>query len=380
MNTLMIVNSDAPYDRRVIKEAKTLKENNIFVAVVYPSKVKKSDFIKNEILFIPIYLGKYYNSFVRFPLFWKRIIKNKNQILSKFNSEKLFIHSHDINTLPISYIISFQTNASLIYDSHELSIGVFSLVNSKVKKKIWWLLESHFIKKCYAVITVNFFIARFLRRFHKLKETPKVVYNSSDINLKKEIIMSQFIKKIKKPFIVYHGGLMKGRNLELIIKILPLIPELSLVFLGKGEEKKNLIKYSELLQVKNRVFFIDWVIPDKIPNIISFADIGISVISDNCMNNHLSSPNKIFDFVVLKIPQICSDIPVMKKIIEKKGLGLCVNEKNTKEFAQKVKQLLYNEVLKRKIKENLEKEFEKYLWDSQKSILINIYKRDIRWF
>ena len=133
----------------------------------------------------------------------------------KFNPD--FIHANDLATLKAGYDIKNETNAKLVYDSHELEMDKNKkfpyLVQIKRRQS-----ENKFIKKSDEVITVSESIANFLKKTYKIKK-PIVVYNSPNFSklkkIKRKLDLRKYLKIPKNSKIIVYVGLISvNRGIE----------------------------------------------------------------------------------------------------------------------------------------------------------------------
>lgn len=356
---LMTAFSHAPDDRRIIREATALTQINWLVSIIYPANNSSKIFTYNNINFIPVPLGRMKNSPLRFLLFWLSAVQLDPRPFQ-------VIHCHDLNCLPLGWFWSKKFNLPLIYDSHEWGVGVYDLHNSVIKRNIWNFLEIFLIKQASVVITVNIYLARMLRRYRKLSKLPEVVKNASELNTP-----TSSSKKLQGN-IGYLGGLMKGRNLSAILSVLVSMPQVKLHLIGDGKMKKEILSAAEKLNVANQVLISGWV--DDIRAALLPVEIGLSLIPSNCTNNRLSSAGKVFDYAALMIPQISSNHPALRDLVQERGIGICIDEQDPSMLVDAVSTLLKNQKQYKQIVLNIKKNINFYLWENEKKKLWKIYR------
>ncbi len=86
--------------------------------------------------------------------------------------------------------------------------------------------------------------------------------------------------------------------------------------------------------------------------------------------------NKIFEYMEAGIPVICSNYKLWSEIIEENNCGICVEPHNIEEIAKAINYILNNPEEAREMGENGRKAvIEKYNWNTQEKVLIDLYKR-----
>ena len=173
------------------------------------------------------------------------------------------------------------------------------------------------INKATQIITVNESLAEFFKMTYGVSEVT-VVMNFPPItaHAKENRIdfRSLYSFSDNDKILIYQGTLNKGRGLELAIKSMNYLPKnVKLIILGNGILKNELIELSIILNLQNRIKFIDTVSLEKLPGYTSGADFGINLLEDINLSKKLASPNKLFEYLHAGIPVICSNSVENKK-------------------------------------------------------------------
>lgn len=359
---VMLVYSRAIDDRRVMREVKALSEAGFDVTIIFPDFKGKKVNVSARARFIEVKLGVFIYTPLKFVAFWLMVLGRAHSI------KPWVVHCHDVNTLPAGFVLSKLKKCPLVYDSHEYAVGVKELKNRNLKKLFWSKIESFCAKRADYVITVNRHLARMLRRFRRLKTDPIVLMNASELHSSKHQKEKKVLKKV-----VYHSALVKGRGIEKVIKAFGKVEMAFLIIYGRGKEQKH---FESLAKNSGaRVVFGGWVEPEDLASSLEDADAGLSLISGDCLNNRLSSANKIFDYACLKIPQIGSNHPVMRALIVKEGIGICVDETDEESISKGIEKVLFDYDFRRELLRNLDEKSENYSWDKEKIILQMLYKK-----
>lgn len=403
MNIVMLLFKDIHYDARVQREAKALAEDGHEVTLicvnefnyeapsihenVYIHKLhlfakqakqtltseqgnhKKSSVVKKLIFkFVRSSIIKVMKDFFSYREFYKK----SKQILHEKNYD--VIHCHDLNTLMQGYYLSKRYKSILVYDSHELFNEMAGRKRSD--KIIGNIMEKHYYKKIDHLITVNPFLQKELKRRYGFKPFT-IVQNTPIYNQKMVKNEHYFHKKYQLDsgdrVLLYQGGLNPERGIEECIEAVKLLPErYKFVLLGDGRSKNLLEKLVKDLSLERRVFLHDQVPSTSILWYTCQADIGFVVYKKTSLNNYLSTPNKIFEYMLAGIPAVSSNHPGKSYVIEKEKTGVCVEE--TPE-AIKEGVLLIDKNYSF-YQDNCLRAKEQYTWDVEKNNLSKLY-RDI---
>lgn len=150
----------------------------------------------------------------------------------------------------------------------------------------------------------------------------------------------------KEKVILFVGRLGKEKSVDFLIKVLKRvlqnIPDTSLIIVGDGPEKKKLIALSERLKINNKVYFTGFIDAKDIPRVYSDADCFV-----------FASQTETQGMVILEA--LASGVPVVVikdnvfDGIVKNGVNGMVVENNQQEFAEKIKEIISNPDLQKKL-------------------------------
>jgi len=351
----------AGYDVKVIAlhDGSSLQEfDNVQGVLVHRIKLKSKNWSKNKLIQMVKYIEYIYI------------------VVKQYGSNCNIVHCNDLNALPIGVVMKKLVNKhiKIVYDAHEYETERNGLKG--LRKKLTKILEKKCIKYADRVITVSDAIANEYVRLYNI-DKPTVVLNAplfAKLINKQDIFRNTFNITKEQIIFLYQGGLSKGRGIEIILdtfKILndsnhPLYSKAVIVFMGYGI-LENLVQTAA--QENDNVYLHNAVPPDILLKYTNSADIGISMIEDNCLSHVYTLPNKIFEYAMANIPVIVSN--PYKRFIEKYEIGYTANT---------VEELI--NVIGRFIRSNKQefqshiKNFKRiYNWEEQEKILLNIYER-----
>ncbi len=354
------VTNDLVFDQRVQKVCTTLTQINFEVLLIGRkfTTSKKANFpYKTHRIKLLFNKGFLFYAEYNLRLFFKLLFFKKDILLS-----------NDLDTLLPNYLISKIFNKKLVYDSHELFTEVPELINRPFQQNFWLKIEAFILpklKNCYTVsnsvakyytnkYNTSFLTIRNVPYFIKNTETGKFPFNTN-----------------KKKIILYQGAVNKGRGLELMIEAMPFINNALFVIIGNGDIKKEIKQQIHHLQLQKKVHLISKITPKKLRKLTPLANLGISLEEDLGLNYKYALPNKLFDYVQAKIPILVSNLPEMKKVIEKYNIGEIVNNRNSKTLATQIKAILQKE--KKSYTANLEIAANELNWEKESKKLIRVF-------
>ena len=220
--------------------------------------------------------------FSLFPLI--RLLKQKNSS---------FIIVHLVTSLPLFVfsILNFKT---------KLILRISGLPKLNFFRKLLWKLSE---KNIYKITCPTQETYDNLSKIPYLKEKLIIlrdpILSIAEINKKKKKELDENLPK--GDFILSIGRLTKQKNFSFLLKVFSKLKleNLSLVIIGKGELKKDLIKQSKQLNIEKKIFFINET--DNVFNIIKkskyfvltslWEDPGFVLIEAAVMNKIIVSSN-----------------------------------------------------------------------------------------
>lgn len=235
------------------------------------------------------------------------------------------VHAHDAAMLLPGVVGAWLTGARLVYDSHELATGV------PYRERGWgWLvsaIERAIVPRCDAVITVSDGIAKRLQERHRLLTTPVVVRNVSALErrepggLRRRLGLTAGV-----PLVLHQGAPAPARGCEVLVDAIALLDGVHLVFLGDPEPGYG-VRVAERIReraVADRVSVLPSVPLDELLACTADADVGVTLLQDNCENHRLALPNKLFEYIAAGVPVVASSLPEIERLVRSYGIGWCV--------------------------------------------------------
>jgi len=284
------------------------------------------------------------------------------------------IHAHDLSGLILAKSIRAITHPEIqiVYDAHEYETEVNGL--SGIKKKFYKITERVFIRKINGFITVSDTIASEYERLYGIKNATIILNTPNFSEYKKNNKYDYFRKKMSirsdQRVFLYQGYLMRGRGVELLIEAFQNMQDDKnvIVFLGNGSLSEYVKDHSANSDV---IFHHDFVSGDILYEYTSSADIGISFIEDISLSDRYCLPNKLFEYMSAGLPVITSNLPDMKKFVQKHQIGLVAKDNTVEGFANVISE--FNEYNISKFKDNALKTSKKVNWKAQEKKLNELY-------
>jgi glycosyltransferase involved in cell wall biosynthesis len=361
-------------ESRLFKETKTIVQNhiadNIFIAGLWEEGLKVDEVLDTNRTVYRVQLKSRNlpkNIFIQ--LF--KYMEFTFHLLLKYRKKRItMVNIHSLALLPIGFLFKLFYGTKLIYDAHEYETQRQGL--SGVRKKLSQILERYFIKYCDRVIVVSESIADEYKRLYPYIKKPSVILNTPLYQevAKKDRFREEFDISEDKMIFLYQGALSQGRGIENILKAFKQIDDDKsvVVFMGYGELEKEIKKYAEKF---DNIYYHPAVSPDILLEFTSSADVGLSIIEDTCLSYHYSLPNKMFEYLMVDIPVIVSNLPEMRKIVNKYKIGVVASENSSKGLIEAIKNIRLLD--KYRLLEDIKRAKEIYNWQNQEKVLVDLY-------
>lgn len=284
------------------------------------------------------------------------------------------LYANDLDTLLPNYLVSKLKKIPLVYDSHEYFTGVPELENNNFARKCWIYIEKKIFPKLKHIFTVNDSIAGLYRKQYN-KEV-KVVRNvplKTDFNREKNRI--ELGLPLEKNIIILQGaGINVDRGGEELIEAMNYIENTILLIIGGGDVIDTLKTMTKKMGLNDRIVFINKRPYSELMQYTSNADLGLTLDKGTNINYIFSLPNKLFDYIMAGIPVLSSDLPEIRKIIEKYDIGEIIESHKPVEIADKINQMLKDKEKLKKYSLNTKTAINELCWENEEVELINVFK------
>lgn len=367
-----IVLNNFTNDSRVLKEGKTLNKAgyNVTIIALHEDGLQEQEVCDGlnvrrlKLITRNLPRKKFFQAFkyIEFTLKAVFLVRKTANIL----------HCHDLNTLPIGIMVKkFSRNKiKVVYDAHEYETETNG--TGPLEKKVKSILETSLIHGSDKVITVSDSIANEYVKNYSLSK-PYLVLNTPfyrKAQKKQDLFRETLGIRHNQIIFLYQGALTKGRGIQDLITAFASIEcdKQVLVFMGYGLLEAEVQKAAK---ENDNIFFLDAVSPNILLNFTSSADFGISLIEDTCLSYRYCLPNKLFEYLMVGLPVIVSDLPEMKKIVSQYEVGIIAKDNSIQgivDALNKATLVDYEEMYL-----NSEEVRKLYSWEVQEIELLKLY-------
>ena len=177
------------------------------------------------------------------------------------------------------------------------------------------------------------------------------------------------------PLVLYVGKLTTNRGLEMVVEALARADEIHFVCVGPRVPivEQSVRDLAQTLNVQGRLHILDPVPPDSIVPYIRTADLSVIPTQDASLSYRYSMPNKLFESVFAGLPVVVSDLPDMRRFVERTGTGIVMKQADPKDIARALREAYARRADFALSPERMCKIVGDYGWDTQGQKLIALY-------
>ncbi|QKG85647.1 glycosyltransferase family 4 protein [Kroppenstedtia pulmonis] len=253
------------------------------------------------------------------------------------------VHCHEWSTLSIGVYLKRKMGYTLVYDSRELFEGDSKgrwerIVGNRTES--WWMEDVD------ELITVSSMMGTELKKKypHLSATVVRTIPDSLEtLPERKDYFHRLYGLDPNDRIVLYQGSFFRNRGLEALIGAFTYLKEdRKLVLLGYGDWKERLEKLVRDKGLEGRVFFHPPLFPENLVEVIAHADLGTVLYPGMYLNNRLSSPAKLFEYIQAGIPVLSSDQPGKAAIVGHYGTGKLVQSVKPRGIAEAIDEVLEN--------------------------------------
>lgn len=351
------VTNDLTYDQRMHRICTSLAENGYVVTLVgrklttsLPLTEKK---FRQKRISCWFTKSKWFYAEYNIRLFFFLLFKKMDAICAI-----------DLDTILPCLKISKCKKIPRIYDAHELFTELKEVISRPSIQKSWMKIEKKAVPQFKWGYTVSESIAEEFHRRYNVDY--KTIRNVPVLQPLKPIVPTEKI-------ILYQGAVNEARGLEYLIPAMQWV-ESKLVICGDGNFMPKLKKLISDYKLENKVELTGMLSPDELNGFSQKAYIGIAVPEKEGLNQYLALPNKLFDYIHAGLPQITVNYPEYQKINNQFEVAVLLDDISPKRIAEAINNLLADDVLYTRLRENCLKAREILNWQQEEKKLLHFYQ------
>lgn len=213
-------------------------------------------------------------------------------------------------------------------------------------------------------------------RFKKVNNNVELVLNFPIIN--RNEVKERPLRTTDNVNICYAGTISDAWNIPTLINAVEKLNSVGLNLAGWSSDE--LINRMKSLRGWKKVFFFGKLSKQDVnEKIYAHSDIGVALYhySPLCKGKVGNmSNNKLFEYLLMGMPVICTDFNLWKEVVEKNHCGICVNPSDENAIAEAIRYIQEHREEAYQMGLNGQKAaLTEYNWDSQERILLSVYKK-----
>jgi len=180
----------------------------------------------------------------------------------------------------------------------------------------------------------------------------------------------------------YVGQLYKGKGMEIISGLAENCPWADFHIVGGLDS--DIAKWQKNLKGLNNIIFHGFVPHGEIYKYLNSFDIlvapyqsVVSTFGEGKTNiSNWMSPLKLFEYMAVGKPILCSDLPVLREIMRDKDNSLLLPPDNLNAWVRALRNVSWDEEYVKYLGDNAQKEFyDNYTWDARAEKLLNVFQK-----
>jgi glycosyltransferase involved in cell wall biosynthesis len=281
--------------------------------------------------------------------------------------------ANDFPTLRAAATIKDLLGVPLIYDSHEL-YSYQPTVEQNHAVNIF-REETKLLKHVDGMIVMNELHAEIVMRDFKYRGIYTICTNATNRGkgFDPRVRYDKFREVLPIPknhkIMLFQGGVNVSRRIDFLLRGLAKAKrsDVHMVFLSWGSEVEGFKSYAKQLNIAERVHFRPFVDWDEVLFYAASADCGIMPYQATDQNTAISSPNKMYEFIMAATPIIgSSDLTYVNKIVGGEKFGVVRPLRSDVDYSLAIEEM-FDEKLggPERFRPALIEQSEKYSWDNE---------------
>jgi glycosyltransferase involved in cell wall biosynthesis len=251
-----------------------------------------------------------------------------------------------------------------IYDAHELFTELKEVVTRPSIHRKWLRIEKHTVPKFRFGYTVSEGIAEEFKKRYGVEYS--VIRNLP-------VLRSFNAGHTKGNYILYQGAVNEARAFEYLVPAMQKVKS-KLVVCGDGNFMPQLKKLIQEYGLEEKIELKGKLTPDALWQVSISSSIGIAIAEKQGLNQYLALPNKFFDYMHAGLPQVTMNFPEYQKINSRFEVAVLVDDLAPERIALAINNLLDDDVLYMRMRENCLKARLVLNWQEEEKKLVAFYQ------
>jgi len=243
--------------------------------------------------------------------------------------------ANDVESLPLAFRLSHNTNIPVICDCHEYAPLEFAhqFKWRLLHKPYNGFLCKKYLPRCRHVFTVSEGIAQ--AYFENYNVKPTVITNACDF-----VDLAPSDCREDKIRLIQHGSAQPNRKIEKMIEVMKYTaPRFHLTLMLVPGYQGYIDDLKEKYRDMKNVTFVPPVLMAEITETLNQYDVGLYMLEPANFNNKMALPNKLFEFIQSRLALAIGPSPEMARIVKKYDCGIVCDAFLSKKMADVLNRL-----------------------------------------
>jgi glycosyltransferase involved in cell wall biosynthesis len=290
------------------------------------------------------------------------------------------VHCNDLDTLLVGALAKQHYGCRLIFDAHEFY--PHSDPDGRwIDTTFFSMLERYLIHKADAVVTVNPALAVAMRDAYGLKRIHAVPNAEPWIGTRPKPAKGSEMERLAagRTRCLFQGRFTRGRGIDELIEGWARIDGHRAALFLRGPDnlwRQAAMALAARLGLLDRsIYFLDAVKEDQLVAAAAEAEIGIIPYKPLIINDRLSCPNKLSQYLHAGLMVIANDLPYVKSVLIEAEAGVFYDSADLDTLAAAVYRVVGDpELLKRSRENAMRFARERFNWQVQAKTLYALYR------
>jgi len=293
------------------------------------------------------------------------------------------VHCNDLDTLLVGVLAKQHYGCRLVYDAHEF-YPVSDPHGKWLDITFFSLLERLLIREADAVVTVNPLLGEAMRAAYcldRVYSVPNAEPWVDDRPLPSPGTDIDTLAQGRVKFL-FQGRFAPGRGIDELIEGWATVDGSRAALFLRGPDniwREAAIELAARLgQLDRSVYFLDAVTEDQLVCAAAEADVGIIPYKPLIINDRLSCPNKLSQYLHAGLLVVANDLPYVQSVLTEAEAGVFYSSSDLRTLAAAVHRIIDDPELRRRGRQNaLRFARECFNWQVQAEILYALYRGEV---
>ncbi len=324
MDILLIVLADIRRDARTLNMARALRDAGLHVGIVAAGQLPRVD-EESGITFIQ-WSDPGGRALLRMRSLREFLLCDVVVRLS--NTPPRAVYAMDFFVLSATVSLGKQLGLPVAYDMREFMFALGPLEGRGLKQLYIAWSERRLLRRVNSISVSGVADADIVSKRFGLRTKPTVIFNSPPYQERianTNLLRERFAIPPEAFVIVYQGVVHHGRGLAPMMRALVQMPDVHLCIVGDGPFRSPLEEIATKARVADRVHWVGSVPYDELHAWTCSADAGCCLIEPVSMSYEYALPNKLFEYMMARIPSLVTDLPALHDHVMRYPVGMLVD-------------------------------------------------------